>query len=264
MEFLRVVKRRSVLSEAVYILLNLGLAAAVLVMIWATGSPWLALLLVFLSKWRVFAVRPRYWFAHVETNMVDLIVSLGFVLLIFLANQTGNGRATAVQVILALLYAAWLLLLKPRAKRSAIAIQAAVAVTVGTIAVASLSYEWPSFFVVMTMWLIGYSAARHVLAAYSEKDLRLMSLIWAFIIAELGWLTFHWTIAYSLPFVGGLKLPQATLIILGISFLAERVYNSYHKHETVKVNELVLPMLLTLGIIIVLLLAFNAAGIGTT
>lgn len=261
MEFLRVVKRRSVLSEAVYILLNLGLAATVLIMIWATGSPWLALLLVFLSKWRVFAVRPRYWFTHVETNMVDLIVSLGFVLLIFLANQ--NGRAMVVQIVLAILYAAWLLLLKPRAKRNAVAVQAAVAVAVGTIAISSLSYEWPSFLVVLAMWIVGYSAARHVLATYSEKDLRLLSLIWAFIIAELGWLTYHWTIAYSLPFVGGLKLPQATLIILGISFLAERVYNSYHKHGSVRVNEFILPMLLTLGVIVVLLLAFNAASIGT-
>lgn len=263
MEFLRVVKRRSLLSEVIYILLNIALAAAVLALVWATGTPWLALLLVFLSKWRVLAVRPRYWFAHIETNMVDLIVGIGVVLLIYLVNIGGSAYASAVQVVIAILYAAWLLLLKPRAKRSSVSMQAAVAVIVGTMTVASLSYEWPSFLVVVIMWIIGYSTARHVLAAYSEKELRLLSLIWGFVVAELGWLTFHWTIAYSLPFAGGLKLPQATLLILGVSFLAERIYSSLHKHQTIRLNDIMLPMLLTLGVILILLTLFSAASIGT-
>jgi hypothetical protein len=262
MEFLRVVKRRSLLSEVIYVLLNIALAVAVLALVWATGTPWLALLLVFLSKWRVLAVRPRYWFAHIETNMVDLIVSIGVVLLIYLVNQGGTPYATTVQIILTILYAAWLLLLKPRAKRSAIALQAAIAVVAGTMTVASLSYEWPSFLVVIIMWIIGYSTARHVLAAYSEKELRLLSLVWGFVVAELGWLTFHWTIAYTLPFAGGLKLPQATLLILGISFLAERIYSSLHKHQTIRLNDIMLPMLLTLSIIFILLTLFSAASIG--
>lgn len=262
MEFLRVVKRRSLLSEVIYILLNIALAIAVLALVWATGTPWLALLLVFLSKWRVLAVRPRYWFAHIEANMVDLIVSVGVVMLIFLVNQGGTQNAAAVQIVLAILYAAWLLLLKPRAKRSAVAAQAAIAVAVGTMTVASLSYEWPSSLVVLIMWVIGYSTARHVLAAYSEKELRLLSLIWGFVVAELGWLTYHWTIAYSLPFAGGLKLPQVTLLVLGVSFLAERIYSSLHKHETIRLNDIMLPMLLTLGVIFILLTLFSAASIG--
>jgi hypothetical protein len=262
MEFLRVVKRRSFLSELVYVLLNIGLAASVLIMIWATGTPWLAILLVLISKWRVLAVRPRFWFAHIETNMVDIIVGVSLVTLMYLVHTYATPQAVAVQIILAVLYAAWLLLLKPRARRDAVAVQAAVSVGVGTIALASVSYEWPSFAVVLIMWLIGYASARHVLAAYSEKDLRLLSLAWAFVVAELGWLTFHWTISYTLPFAGGLELPQATLLILGLSFLAERVYNSLHKHEAVRWNEIMLPLFLTLGVMLVLLLFFNAAGIG--
>ena len=86
MEFLRVVRRRrSVFNELIYILLNVGLATAVLAAIWATGSPWLGLLIILVSKWRVFAVRPRYWFTHVEANMVDIVVSVSVVTLIFLA-----------------------------------------------------------------------------------------------------------------------------------------------------------------------------------
>src|SRR6476661_5173677 len=142
MEFLRVVKRRSLLSEVIYVLLNIALAAAILIGVWATGTPWLSLLLVVLSKWRILAVRPRYWFAHVESNMVDLIVSIGVVVLLYLAGQTsGSGRGIGVQIFLTLLYAIWLLFLKPRTRRNTVAAQAGVAIVAGTMALASVSYE---------------------------------------------------------------------------------------------------------------------------
>lgn len=262
MEFLRAHKRRSLLSEFVYVLLNLGLAAAVLIVTWATGTPWLALVLVILSKWRVLAVRPRYWFAHVEANMVDMLVSVSVVILIYLAGQSPLSHGTFTQVLLALLYAGWLLLLKPQTRRSAVAGQAAIAVVFSSIALASVSYEWPSSLFVLGMWLIGYSTARHILFSYSDSDIRLLSLIWGFIAAELGWVTYHWTIAYSLPMGGGLKLPQLTLLLLGVSFLAERTYYSYHKHGEVRLHDILLPMLLSLGVIAILLFGFSAATIG--
>lgn len=261
MEFLRAHKRRSLFSEVTYVLLNLALAIASLVAIVATGTPWLALLFVLLSKWRVFAVRPRYWFAHIESNMVDFIASIGLVVLIYLAGQIPE-RGLAVQIVLAVLYAAWLLLLKPRTRRSTVAAQAGVAVVVGTMALASISYEWPSSLFVLLMWLIGYSTARHILVAYSDSDIRLLSLIWGFVAAELGWVTFHWMIAYNLPFAPGLKLPQVTLLLLGFSFLAERVYYLLDKHGKVRLNDILPPLLLVVGVMLVLLLLFSSATIG--
>ncbi len=263
MEFLRVAKRRSLLSEAIYILLNIGLAAAVLIAVLATGTPWLALGLVLLSKWRVLAVRPRYWLAHIETNMVDFIVSIGLVVLMHHVGQLGLAGAVVVQFAMAALYAAWLLVLKPRSKRTYVVGQAAVALVVGTTALASISYEWPSSLFVICMWIIGYSCARHVLGAYSEDSLRMLSLVWGFVFAEIGWLCYHWTIAYTLPFMAGLKLPQLTIILLGISFLAERLYAAHTKHGKMKPVDILLPSLLSLGVIAVLLLFFNGAAIGT-
>jgi len=262
MEFLRTVRRRSVVSEIIYVLLNVALAIAILGVTLATGTPWLGLALILLSKWRVLAVRPRYWFAHVEANMVDVIVSIGTLLLIWLAGQSTSG-GLAVQIALTVLYTAWLLLLKPRTLVSYVAVQAAVAVFVGTMALASVSYEWPSSLVVIAMWLIGYSAARHVLVSHSDDDIRLLSMIWGFVFAEIGWLTYHWTIAYNLPFAADLRLPQVTLILLGASFLAERTYTSYMKHDTIRLNDIILPLLLVAGIILVLLVAFNSASIGS-
>jgi hypothetical protein len=261
MEFLRVVRRRSVLSEAIYILLNLGLAGAILILTIATGTPWAAIALVLLSKWRIFAVRPRFWFAHVEANMVDLIVSISVVILIYLSGQVATGGGTLVQILLAVLYGGWLLFLKPRTRRSYVATQAAVAIFVGSFALESISFDWPSSLVVILLWIIGYSCARHVLVSHSDEDVRFLSLVWGFVIAEVGWLSYHWTIAYSLP-LGGLKLPQATLLLLGISFLAERTYSSYTKHQTIRASDIVLPALLVVGVIFILMTLFNSATIG--
>jgi len=264
MEFLRVVRRRSVLSETIYVLLNLALAAAILIVTISTGSPWLAIVLVLLSKWRIFAVRPRFWFAHVEANVVDIIVSISVVILIYIVGQSSGSSGVVVQIVLAALYAAWLLLLKPRTKRSYVAMQAAVAMALGSFALESISYEWPSSLVVAVVWLIGYACARHVLVSYSDEDSRFLSLIWGFVIAELGWLAYHWTIAYTLPFAGGLKLPQITLLLLGVSFLAERVYASYMTHQKIRPNDIMPPLLLVVGLILILMVAFNSASIGSS
>lgn len=261
MEFLRSAKRRSLVSELIYVLLNVGLAVAILLVVWVVESPLPAFALVLLSKWRVLAVRPRYWFAHVQANMVDLIVSVGFVVLLYGAGHA-SSEGMAAQIFLTLLYIGWLLALKPRTKRLFVVIQAAMAIFIGTMALFSLSYAWPSSFVVLAMFLIGYSAARHVLSAYSDTDLTLMSLIWGFVMAQLGWLSFHWTIAYSAPFVSDIKLPQVTLIALALSFLAERIYASYAKHGGVRSGDVILPALLSLSIIAVVILLFNGLSRG--
>src|SRR5690606_9401851 len=98
MDSLKTVKQRSILSEIIYVALNLGLAVAVFLAVWAFESPLVALLIVLLSKWRVLAVRPRYWLANVQANMVDIIVSFGFVGLL---HFTGSLPA---QIVITLLY----------------------------------------------------------------------------------------------------------------------------------------------------------------
>jgi hypothetical protein len=263
MEFLRSAKRRSLVSELVYILLNVGLAVAILVVVWAVESPLPAFALVLLSKWRVLAVRPRYWFAHVQANMVDLIVSISLVILLYAAGHAPLNHAVIIQIALTLLYVGWLLLLKPRAKRSFVIAQAGTALFIGTTALYSVTYSWSSSLAVLVMFLIGYSVARHVLSAYSDSDVNLLSLIWGFVLAQLGWLAYHWTIAYSVPFIEGIKLPQITIIVMALSFLAERLYASYEKHGVIRGGEVFLPASLSLGILVIVLVLFNAVGMGS-
>ncbi len=256
MEFLRSSKRRSLLSELVYIILNIALAVAVLAVVRAIESPLPAFALVILSKWRVLAVRPRYWFANIQANMVDIIVSLSVVVWLYAASGS-----FAIQIAITLLYIGWLLLIKPRSKRIFVAAQAGTAVFLGVTALMSVSYDWPDLFVVAAMWLIGYSAARHVLGSYDDVHMSFYSLAWGLIFAEIGWVMYHWTFAYALPGVD-LKLPQAAIVTLAVSFLAERVYSSYSQHRTVRTNDIILPGLFSVSVIVVLLVFFNRLGAG--
>lgn len=256
MEFLKSSKRRSLLSELVYIILNIALALALLAVVRAIESPLPAFALVLLSKWRVLAVRPRYWFANVQANMVDIIVSLSVVVMLYAASG-----AFAVQIALTLLYIGWLLFIKPRSKRIFVAAQAGAAVFLGVSALLSISYDWPDLFVVAAMWLIGYSAARHVLGSYDDIHMSFYSLVWGFLFAEIGWVMYHWTFAYALPGMD-LKLSQGAIVALAVSFLAERVYSSYSHHGTVRSSDVILPGLLSVSVIIVLLVFFNRLGTG--
>ncbi|HET8883994.1 MAG TPA: hypothetical protein VFM68_00810 [Candidatus Saccharimonadales bacterium] len=257
MEFLKSSKRRSLFSELVYIGLNIAFAVAILVIVLAIESPLLAFALVLLSKWRILAVRPRYWFANIQANLVDLIVSVSIIILLYSASG-----ALAAQILLTGLYIAWLLYVKPQSKRIFVAVQAGAATFLGVMALMMLSYDFIASLVVIIMWLIGYSAARHVLSSYEEAHRSFYSLTWGLVMAELGWLSYHWTFAYALPGVGDIQLPQVALIALAMSFLAERVYHSYARHGSVRSNDIVMPSLLSLSVILILLTFFNTLSTG--
>jgi hypothetical protein len=257
MEFLKSSKRRSLVSELVYIILNVAFAVATLIIVLAIESPLPAFALVLLSKWRILAVRPRYWFVNIQTNLVDIIVSLSIVILLYSA-----GGAIGVQVLLTALYIVWLLYVKPKSKKIFIAIQAGAAVFLGVTSLMIVSYDWIASFVVLLMWLIGYSAARHVVSSYDEPHASFYSLTWGFLFAELGWLGYHWTFAYTIPGAGDIKLSQIALITLAISFLAERVYRSYTRHGTVRSGDIIMPALLSGSVIVILLTFFNTISTG--
>lgn len=253
MELLKSVRKRSFLSEVAYVILNIALAVALLVIVIVVNVPWPALGLVLLSKWRIFAVRSRYWIANIRANMIDLIVGVSMVVLLYSA---GDDRV--VQICLTALYIAWLLFLKPRSKRRYIASQAAVGLLFGIAAIVQISPELPSSVVVLASWLVGYSATRHVLSVEHETHINFLSLLWGFVVAEIMWLAYHWTIGYA---VGGtLHLAQVTIIIFALSFLAERIYMSHHRNGKIVASDVFMPALLSVSIIGVVVFVFGGAA----
>lgn len=253
MELLKTVRRRSFLSETAYIILNIALAIMLLVLVLVVNVPWPALGLVLLSKWRVFAVRSRYWAANIRANLVDTIVGISMV--VFLYAASGD---LATQIALTALYIAWLLFLKPRSKRAYVASQAMVGLMFGIGAIVQISPVLPVSLVVLLGWLVGYATARHVLSVQHESHINFLSLLWGFVIAEIMWLSYHWTIGYQIG--STLQLSQVVVIVAALSFLAERIYISNHKNGQVLSSDVMMPTLLTLSVIGVVLFVFGGAA----
>jgi len=264
MEFLKIVKQRSFLNEVIYVALNIGLAIALLVVIRVTGSMLLAFALVLLSKWRVLAVRWRFWAANIQANLISVIVDFSFVIFLYESSLTSAGslQNSIFQAILVVFYICWLLLLRPQSKRKYIVAQAGVALFVGITALYTISYSWVASPVVLLTWLLGYATARHVLSSYEEDHIILLSLAWGMVLAEMGWLAYHWTIAYRLPIVTNLLLPQVSIIILCLGFLIYKAYDSFFHHSKVRLADIILPLLFTISIVSVLVLAFNGISSG--
>jgi len=263
MEFLKLVRRRSFLSEVVYTVLNIAFAVALVVVIRYTESIPLALGLVLISKWRVLAVRARYWFVNIRSNLIDIIVSVSVVLHLYTIDTSTltDFRKLVLMGIVTLLYIIWLLVIKPRSKRSYVAAQAGIAIVLGTAALFTISFNWPVSLVVLGMWLIGYSAANHILNTYDdETHVLFLSLAWSVIFAEIGWVAYHWAIAYSLPIVDTLLIPQVSIIAGLVGFLAYKAYDSFYHHQKIRTSDIMLPLLFTLSILVILLLVFNRVG----
>lgn len=263
MEFLKFVRKKSFLSELIYTILNIGLAVALLLIVRYTEAIWFAILLVLLSKWRIFAVRPRYWWANLRSNVVDIIVSVSVVLHMYTINSALISDATKLLLLVAvtILYICWLLYIKPRSKRSYMALQAGIAIFLGISALFTISFNWPVSVVVIGAWLIGYSATRHILGSYDDETHGLfLGLVWGLVVAEISWVAYHWAIAYPLPIVTSLMVPQVAIAITLVSFLTYKCYDSFYHHAKIRSNDILLPLLFTLSVLIVLFLLFNRVG----
>ena len=261
MEFLKIVKRRSFLSEVVYITLNVALAIGLMLIVRTTNSLLPAFGLVLLSRWRVLAVRPRYWFANIQGDLVSLIVSVSFVVFLYSFNiaDIGDFSRFISQGLLVALYILWLIYLKPKSKRRYVALQAGTALFTGVTAIFTMGYGWDSSLIILTIWLVGYATARHVLNTYDEETHVLqLSLVWGLVLAEIGWLAYHWTIAYRIPIMGQLLLPQVSIIMLSLGFLAYKAYNLYFHFQKIRLGDIFLPLTFVVNIFIVLIFWFNS------
>ena len=96
-------KSRNIASNLVHIFLNILLGVGSVLVTVLSASPVLGLLLVLVSKWRVFAVRGRYLWLNIKSNLVDIIVGVSVVLITYYAGAT----FLPVDALLAIFYCVW-------------------------------------------------------------------------------------------------------------------------------------------------------------
>lgn len=202
------------LSHLVHTILNMILPIAVLVLV-RLDLIEIALGLVILSKWRIFAVVPRHWLANLRSNATDLIVNLATFAFIVDSSELN------VQLAWTAWYLIWLIVIKPRSDTVMVALQALSGLFLGITALFQFT-NLNEVFVLLGVWLIATSAARHFLSSYEEPFTRPLSYLWGLVVVQLTWVLYRWTLMYFI-------VPQLILIVGVLAYTLASLYDQNKK-----------------------------------
>lgn len=227
-------------SYAVHLGLLVLLPLVIFILVRA-GFPQLALSIVLLSKWRMFAVRPRFWPAIVRANAVDIMVGLSIVLFMV------HASTTWWQLLWAVAYGVWLISVKPASNLSMTTLQAMIGQLLGLSAVFLVWSTAPLYVLVLLTGVVCYLAARHFFDGFDESYSKLLAYLWGYFGAALAWLLGHWLLFYA----GGL-LAQPTLLlcILGFGLAGLYFFDHQERLNPVLKKQFIAVMLVVLAVIL--------------
>ena len=189
-ELLHKIKPARGFSHQIYLGLNILLPILLWILV-RINFVSVAIIMVLLAKWRMFAVQPRYWIPNIVASGIDIIVGISFVL--FMANTTSGWW----QLFWTLAYIAWLVGLKPRSDVMSVSAQAMLGQLLG-LEVLYLKFGDTSLTgLVLGTWIVTYLAARHFLTSFVEPHTSLLAHIWAYFSASLAFILGHWLLFYS-------------------------------------------------------------------
>ena len=251
-------KGRNALSTVMHIILNVALAIATTALIVISGNWIFGVLLVLLSKWRVIAVRPRYWWLNIKANLVDYIVGISLALLVYLA---GTATLNLWHIILTIVYAIWLVLIKPRSSEAANEWQSLFAIFFGTFATVMITDTLDPVISTPIYAIIGYGACRHILTQGDDHDFAFISFAYGLLLAELGWILYHWTIIYPLD-MGEIVfvIPQLPILATTMFFAFMRGYKSALRHDgKIRADNILAPVIFSVLLMLVMVFFFSAA-----
>lgn len=203
-------------------LLLLAILPAVIFILVRSNFVQLAFSVVVLSKWRMFAVRPRFWAANVRANAVDLIVGLSIVLFI-----VHSGEVFLLQLMWAVLYGVWLIFIKPASSLFMISVQAFIGQLFGLMALYLAWAAGPLYGLTLLTGLVCFLAARHFFDGFNEPYARLLSYVWGYFGASLAWLLGHWLLFYGL-------VAQTTLLLTTLGYGLAVLYYLDHSDRLSK------------------------------
>lgn len=243
-------KTSNLISGLFYVLLNALLAVAVVVLVNLFDAPWLGLAVIAVSKWRIFAVKIRFWWANLVSNLTDILVGISYVLLVYYI----GGDQMIYQIGSALLYIIWLLMIKPGTSSLKIMTQSLIAMFLVNLNLSLFGYRWPILVFLMVEMFIAYNIMGHYLknADFEIKYTRLMSGIWALIMMELAWIYWHWMIGYN--FVAGIKVSQFAIVSTALTFLTYKVLFYMNQEADQNHRNLQIDLLASIGFVVVLIL----------
>lgn len=246
-------KTRNIASSMVHIFLNLLLGVGVVLVTVLANSPIPGIILVLASKWRVFAVRARYFTLNLKSNLVDLIVGVSVVLLAYYAGSS----FLIVHFVLMAFAAIWLLFIKPLSSEKAAMAQSLIAVFLGISAATIMAADLNSIVLVALAFLIGYAASRHTLVQSNDKDFTLTTLVCGLVFAEIAWLCHSWAIIYTFG-ATGIRIPQLAIILTIFAFVYNYARQAMIKYQDdFRFKHIMGPVIFGAALIAVIVLCFS-------
>jgi len=203
----------------------------------------LAFAIVLLSKWRMLAVRPRFWPANVRANAVDIIVGLSLVLFMT------RAESQWLQLLWAIAYGVWLISIKPATGTNATSAQAMIGQLCGLTAVYLTWSTATSAVLVAATGGICYLAARHFFDSFDEPYSKLLSFLWGYFGAALAWLLGHWLLFYA---HGIISQPTLILSVLGYGLAVTYYFDHLDKLNVLMKRQFIFIMIAVLLVILTL------------
>lgn len=195
---------------------------------------------VALSKWRVFAIRPRYWVASLRANAVDL--SVGISTAIFMS-QT---QSALIQLIWAVSYAFWLIVIKTLTSTAGVSIQALIAFVYGLMAIYLAFGGSAMGLLILLTWALCYSVAHHFLSSFEELHIKFIANIFAFFGAALTWILSHWLLFYGI-------VAQPALLLMIIGVYLSILYALYKYHRLSPMLKTIILLFLTFSVTLIII-----------
>lgn len=252
-DYIFIRKSRNIVSSFLHVVLNLLLAVASVGATLITGNCIIGLILVVISKWRIFAVNHRYWLLNIRSSLVDFIVGISFVLLAYAAGTT----LLPVHIVLIVSYAVWLIFIKPRSSLNFNILQSVIAVLLGATTASIFAAITNSIVLVVAGFIIGFAASNHVLVQNGDHDATFISLVCGLVFAEISWLSYPWLIIYTIGNTG-ICLSQLSLILAVLTYTYLQVNAELDKHgNKLKFANVALPVLFSVLVILVLIISFS-------
>ena len=213
-------------------LLSLTLPISVYLLVSKFGLPWLALVIILFSKWQIFLVKPRFWWANLKFSAVDLVFKLSISSLTIFAQfkieslvNKSSISLHILQLSLVGLYIFWNLYLRTKTAPLKMLTQSLLSQYFGLTALAwasgFISPVLPVPVVISIAWLISYASAQHALYAYEESAIPQLASFWALTSTLLFFMQIIWAQNF-LFFQGLIYLPLLPGVSTGLGILAAR------------------------------------------
>lgn len=257
-------KTNDVTGLVLHAILSLMLPAVIYILIQNFSLYLVALLLVILSKWRVFMVKPRFWLDNVKANGVDFIFGFSIVAIMYLVGRGGildslaiSSKIMYTRLAVAIVYAFWLIVIKHFTSKIGIAIQSFAAVISGLIAAFWFLAFVGQIFVAVAIAMVVVAASYHIRLSYQDAgEGNKLSLMWLLITSYCLTFLFNYMSSYS---IGGSLILTSSGLLLTIGFIGfETTYYLLKKANSSIASFMPLGLAFILNIAIIVSLKFSA------